>query len=73
MKNKRIRKNDRVWFIDGGNWKKQGLVERTAGDLMDIVLDGYAGKIVHTAYKKNGKWYAYGYEKNDYVLEICKI
>ncbi len=73
MRNKRIRRNDRVWFTDSGNWKKQGLVEKTTDKLMYIILDGYAGKVVHTAKRKNGRWYAYGYEKNDYALEIHKI
>jgi len=67
-----IRRNTRVWFFEVDR-KRTGLVEETRGDLMDIRMDGFGGKVVHTARKKDGKWYAYAYKTNEYDLELFKV
>jgi hypothetical protein len=70
MEKKRIRRNDRVWFIEDG-YKRQGLAGYVRGDFMDIIMDGHSGMVDRLARKKDGKWYAFR-EKDDYVLEVFK-
>lgn len=71
MKSRRIRRNDGVWFNEYDR-KKQGLVLETHEGIMSIILDGWGGKVTHTARRKDGKWYAFGYQEGDYALEVFK-
>jgi len=72
MKSRRIRRNDRVWFYEYDR-KKQGLVLEAHRGIASIVLDGRGPRGIHTARIKDGKWYAFGYRENNYVLEVFKI